>query len=150
VSSSRLWSDLGHAAVDEELNASHVATFVGSEEGNHIGNFVQGSRATEGYSVHNAVCVLFDLFFRHAQGIAVARRRNHARTNGVDADLAVFEIRAECAREGTHGGFGCAVHAERGRSCYGDDRRIQSDRASILKERERFLHGEQKTLDVWR
>ena len=49
------WSDLGHAAVDEELDASDVATFVGSEEGDHFGNFVQGSRATEGYFVHDAV-----------------------------------------------------------------------------------------------
>src|SRR6266852_8599713 len=51
-------------------------------------------------------------------------------------------------REGTHGRFGCAVHTERGRSCHGNDRRIQNDRTSILKERKRFLHGEQKTLDV--
>jgi hypothetical protein len=48
---------------------------------------------------------LLDLFFRHAQGIAVARRRNHARTNGVHANFAVFEIRGEGAREGTHGGL---------------------------------------------
>jgi hypothetical protein len=41
------WSDLGHAAFDEELDARHVATFVGSKEGNDFGNFVQGSRATE-------------------------------------------------------------------------------------------------------
>src|SRR5258708_39490496 len=51
-------------------------------------------------------------------------------------------------REGTHCRFGCAVHTERGRSCHGNDRRIQNDRTSILKERKRFLHGEQKTLDV--
>jgi hypothetical protein len=60
------WSDLGHAAVDEELDASDVATFVGSEEDDHFGNFIQGSRATERYFAHNAVCVFFDLFFRHA------------------------------------------------------------------------------------
>jgi hypothetical protein len=29
---------LGHAAIDEELDASDVATFVGSEEGDHFGN----------------------------------------------------------------------------------------------------------------
>src|SRR6266850_6667612 len=142
------WSDLGHAAVDEELDASDVATFVRSEEGDHFGNFVQGSRATEGYFAHHAVCVLFDLFFRHAQGIAVARRRNHPWTNSVHADFAVFEICGEGAREGPHGRFGCAVHAQRGRSCYGDDRRIQNDRASILKKRERFLDRKQKTLDI--
>src|SRR5882762_11521493 len=87
--------DLRHAAVDEELDASDVATFVRSEERNYLGNFVQGSRATEGYCAHHAVCILLDLSFRHAQGIAVARRRNHARTDGVHADFAVFEIRGE-------------------------------------------------------
>ena len=93
------WSYLGHAAVDEEFNASDVATFVGSEEGDYFGNFVQCSGATEGYFVHDAICVVFDLFFRHGQRVAVARRRNHARTNSVHADFAVFEIRGEgCAR----------------------------------------------------
>ena len=88
-------SDLGHAAVGEEFDASDVATFLESEEGDHFGNFVQGSRATEAYFAHHTACILLDLFFRHAQGIAVARRRNHARTNGDDADFAVFEIRGE-------------------------------------------------------
>jgi len=54
---------LGHAAVDEELDASDVATFVGSEEGDHFGDFIQGSRSSEGYFARDAVCVLFDLFF---------------------------------------------------------------------------------------
>ena len=41
------WSYLGHAAVDEEFNASDVATFVGSEEGDHFGYFIQRSGATK-------------------------------------------------------------------------------------------------------
>jgi len=97
------WLDLVHAPVDEELDASDAATFVRSEKDDHFGYFVQGSRASERYFVHDAVCVLFDLFFRHAQGIAVTRRRNHAWTNNVHADFTVFEIRGEGAREGTHG-----------------------------------------------
>jgi len=31
---------LGHAAVDEEFDASDVTTFVGSEEDDHFGYFV--------------------------------------------------------------------------------------------------------------
>jgi hypothetical protein len=53
-----------------ELDAIDVATFVGSEEGDRFGNFVQGSAAAERDAVHNAVRELFDLFFSHAQGIA--------------------------------------------------------------------------------
>jgi len=139
---------LDHAAVDEEFDASDVATFVGSEEGDYFGYFVQGSGATEGYFAHNAVGVFFDLFFGHAQRIAVAWRRNHAWTNSVHTDFALFEIRGECARERTHGCFGCAIDAERGRACSRNDRRIQNDGASVLKKRERLLHGEEKTLDV--
>ena len=127
-----IWSDLGHAAVDEELDSRDVATFVGSEEGNHFGNFVQGSRAAEGYVDHGAVCVLFDLFVSQTQGITLARRRNHARAHSVHADFAIFEIRGEGAREGPHGRFGCAVYTERGRPCDGNDRRIQNDGASIF------------------
>jgi hypothetical protein len=36
------WSDLGHAAVDEELDARDVAAFVGSKERDYFGDFVQG------------------------------------------------------------------------------------------------------------
>jgi hypothetical protein len=61
------FSDLGHAPVDEELDASDVATFVGSEEGDYFGYFVQGSGATEGYVAHEAVGVLFDLFILSAE-----------------------------------------------------------------------------------
>jgi hypothetical protein len=65
-------SDLGHAAVDKEFDPGDVTTFVGSEEGDYFGYFVQGSGATERYFVHDAVGVFFELFFGHAQGIAVA------------------------------------------------------------------------------
>src|ERR1700681_4520968 len=105
-------SDLGHAAVYEELDACHVTAFVGSEKRNYLCNFVQTSRATEWYFAHDTVDKLLDLFVVPAQGVAVARRRNHARTNGVHADLAVFEVRGESAREGPYGGFGCAIDAE--------------------------------------
>jgi len=59
------WSDLGHAAIDDQFDAGDIATFVRSEKRHHFGNFVQGSGATEGYIAHGTVCVLFDLFFRH-------------------------------------------------------------------------------------
>src|ERR1700686_293634 len=84
------WSDLGHSAVDHKLDTCHVAAFVGSEERDHLCNFVQSSRATERYFAHDTVDVLPDLFVGPAQGVAVARRRNYARTNSVHADFTVF------------------------------------------------------------
>jgi hypothetical protein len=87
---------LGHPAVDEELDARDVATLVGSKERDYLGNFVQSSRATNGYFAHYTVCVLFDLFFRHARGIAVARE---GITPGLTRGFAVFEIGGEGARE---------------------------------------------------
>jgi hypothetical protein len=56
------WSDLGHPAVDEELDARDVATFVGSKKGDRFGNFIQGSRATKRYFAHDTVHILLDLF----------------------------------------------------------------------------------------
>jgi hypothetical protein len=52
-------------------------------------------RATNGYFAHDTVCVLFDLFFRHARGIAVARE---GITPGLTRGFAVFEICGEGAR----------------------------------------------------
>jgi len=84
-------SDLSHAAINDQFDAGDIATFVRSEKRHHLGNFVQGSGATEGYIAHDAVCVPLDLFFRHPQRIAIARRGNYARTNSVHADFAVFK-----------------------------------------------------------
>jgi hypothetical protein len=72
-------SDLGYATLGDELDASVVATFVGTEEGGPFGSFVQSSLTAERDAIHDAVHELFDWFFSHAQGIAVARKRNHAR-----------------------------------------------------------------------
>ena len=73
-------SGLGHATIDDELDASDVATFVGSEEGDPFGSFVQSSLTAERDAIHDAVRELFDWFFSHARGIAAARKGNHARS----------------------------------------------------------------------
>ena len=73
-------SDSGHATIDDELDASDVATFVGSEEGGPFGSFVESSLTVERDAIHGAVRKLFDWFFSHARGIAVTRKGNHARS----------------------------------------------------------------------
>ena len=73
-------SDLGHATIDDELDASDVATFVGSEEGDPFGSFVQSSLTAERDAIHDAVRELFDWLFSPAPGIAVNRKGNHARS----------------------------------------------------------------------
>jgi hypothetical protein len=55
-------SDLDHTSVDEELDASDVTALVGGQENDHFGNFVQGSRSSEGYFANDTVYVLLDLF----------------------------------------------------------------------------------------
>jgi hypothetical protein len=95
------WSDLGHAAVDEELDAGDVAAFVGSEEGDHFGDFVQGSRTPEGYSVYDAVGVLFDLFFRHA----LARQRPSRRSNWRSCTTSMCSARSSGDNDDFHNDF---------------------------------------------
>lgn len=73
-------SDLGHATIDDELDASDAATFVGSKEGDPFGSFVQSSLTAERDAIHDAVRELFDWFFSHARGIVAARKGNHARS----------------------------------------------------------------------
>jgi len=66
----------------------------------------RGSRSSEGYFARDAVCVLFDLFFRHAQGIAVARRRNSRQgLMALTRILRSLRVAGEGAREGPHGGL---------------------------------------------
>jgi len=73
-------SDLRHATIDDRLDASDVATFVGSEEGGPFGSFVESSLTAERDAIHEAVRELFDWLFSPALGIAVNRKGNHARS----------------------------------------------------------------------
>src|SRR5271170_1776276 len=62
--------------------------------------------------------------------------------------MTVLEIRGPGPHEGTEGGLRRAVDTE-GRSTFdpGDGAR-EDDRATILQQRQGFLHGEQRSLDV--
>ena len=68
--------------------------------------------------------------------------------DGVDSDLAVFQVDGPAASEGTHRSLGRAVDAEGVEALGGNDGGIEDDRPSIDQQRKRLLHGEEKTLDV--
>src|SRR5216684_5241659 len=62
--------------------------------------------------------------------------------------MTILEIRGPGPHEGTEGGLGRAVNTE-GRSTFDPcDRAGEDDRAAILQQRQGFLHGEQRSLDV--
>src|SRR5258708_6796404 len=95
------WSDLGHAAVDAELDAGDAAAFVGSEEGGHFGAFVQGSRAPEGYFAPEAVGVWWDWFCRHA----LARQRPSRRSNWRSCTTSMCSARSSGDNDDFHNDF---------------------------------------------
>src|SRR6202049_368662 len=62
--------------------------------------------------------------------------------------MPILEIRGPGPHEGTEGGFRRAVDTE-GRSTFDScDGAREDDRATILQQRQGFLHGEQRSLDV--
>jgi len=111
-----------------------------SEEGDHFGT---SSKVpfSEGVFCPRRCLRIVDLFFRHAQGIAVSPEKESRQTMALTRILRVLEIRGEGAREGPHGAWMRCTRLNAG-VLLPDDRRIQNDRASILKEWKRFLRGE--------
>src|SRR6266852_9023415 len=62
--------------------------------------------------------------------------------------MTILEIRGPGPHEGTEGGLRRAVDTE-GRSAFDPrDGAREDDRATILQQRQGFLHGEQRSLDV--
>ena len=62
--------------------------------------------------------------------------------------MAVLEIQCPGPHERTEGGLGRAVHTEGGRTFHARDRAVEDDRATIVQQRQRFLHGEERSLDI--
>src|SRR5882757_10439188 len=62
--------------------------------------------------------------------------------------MAVLEIRGPGPYEGTEGGLRRAVDAEGGCTFQARDGTIENDGATIIQQRQGFLHGEQRSLDV--
>src|SRR5713226_8570771 len=62
--------------------------------------------------------------------------------------MTILEIRSPGPHEGTEGGLRRAVNTE-GRSTFDpSDGAREDDRATVLQQRQGFLHGEQRSLDV--
>src|SRR5260370_13667420 len=62
--------------------------------------------------------------------------------------MAVLEIRGPGSDERAESGLRRAVDAEGGRTFHARDRAVENNRATILQQRQGFLHGEQRSLDV--
>src|ERR1700691_1419435 len=62
--------------------------------------------------------------------------------------MAVPEIQGPGSDEGAEGGLRCAVDAEGGRTFHARDRAVENNRAAIVQQRQGFLYGEKRSLDV--
>jgi len=70
------------------------------------------------------------------------------RTDGVDADLAMFQVDGPGTREGPYSNLGCAVNSWPFDSFGCAGRSIWNNRTAILKQRKRFLYREQQPFHV--
>ena len=91
-------SDLGYAAVDEDLAGRDEATVVGGQEGDDIRNLLDGSRSGKGRyacsEFHEAVQRV-----RAGSGVFVCGCRDHPRADRVDPDAPAPQIRRPCPSE---------------------------------------------------
>src|SRR3954469_25779387 len=85
-------SDLGRAAVDEQLDARDVATVVRGQEYDRLGDLVGGTDPAEGSGFGRLRLHLPDLLVAQAQFVLVAGRDDRARADDVDADVAALQV----------------------------------------------------------
>src|SRR5215475_7917714 len=76
------------------------------------------------------------------------RSLNRTGTQRIHPNFALLEIRGPCSSKRTHSCLRGIVYTEATESfapCY---RRVQYDRAAIIKQRQRFLHREKQSLHI--
>ena len=76
-------------------------------------------------------------------------RLNRPWADHVDANLPFLEIGGERARERSQRSLGGAIDAVVSQPLRTNHRRTQDNRRAVAKERQRFLHAEQRPLDVY-
>ena len=76
------------------------------------------------------------------------RRDNRPRRNRVHADAAPHQFRRRSSRQRAQRGFRCRIRAGSRVACAVRHAGIQDDRRAVIQERQRFLDGEVRSLDV--
>src|SRR5262249_45554629 len=104
--------DLGHAAINEQLDPRDVAAVVGREEHGGFRHLVRPAHPAHRHGGYETHLELIDSLLRQA-GLVEDGRFGVSGTDNVDADLAVLEIGGPAARERPHGRLAGAVDAER-------------------------------------
>src|SRR5258707_13732024 len=77
------------------------------------------------------------------------RRVDDAWADGVDTDMAIFQVERPGARERAHGSLGSAVDAESFLHCSGSENpSVEDDRTALVQERQRLLHREEDAFHI--
>src|SRR3984957_141566 len=140
--------DLALTAVHEEFTAGDVTTLVGREERDRFGDLIRGSRSAQRNGRSDGLDVVVLLLFPHPEACVVARRRNDARTDRVDADALALQVHGPIAGKRAYRRFGGTIDAEGRVSLNGNQRGVQDNRAARGHERQCALNREERALDV--
>jgi hypothetical protein len=101
--------DLCHTPIYEQFDTGDITAVIRREERDGFRDFVRTSNSTHRHAGYNARLELLGLFLSLCQAIE-ARCVDRARADGVDSDLAVFQLDCPSASERSYGGFGCVVN----------------------------------------
>src|SRR5580704_4315749 len=104
--------DLAQTAVYEEFNAGDVTALVGGKERDRFGDLIRGSRSAQRNGRNDGPDVVVLLLLRHPKACLIARRRNDARTDRVDADALTLQVHGPIAGKRAERRFGSTIDAE--------------------------------------
>src|SRR5580700_6271304 len=141
-------SDLGLAAVDEELGAGHEARIVRGEEGDRLGDLVRVADAADRDLGRHIVEEPLLLGGVRTGQPEKTRGLHRTGTDDVDAYAALLEVERPAPRQIAHRGLGGAVDAEGGRAGHAGSGPHQDYRSAIAQQRQSLLHREDHALHV--
>src|SRR6266481_3742287 len=139
--------NLRRTTIDKEFNSGDKAAVVGSQEYRRFGDFIRSAQPPHRNGGNHGRLELLGFFCILAQGID-SGRIDWAGADGVDPDLAVFQIGGPRTRKRTHSSLGCAVNAKCRHALHGNDGSVQDDGPSVDQQRKRLLYGEEKSFDI--
>src|SRR5580704_620908 len=141
-------SDLGLAAVDEELGAGHEARIVRGKESDRLGDFIRVADPADWDLGRHIVEEPLLLGSVRTGQPDKAWGLHGTGTDDVDADAALLEVERPTPRQIAHRGLGGAVDAEGGRAGHAGSGPHQDYRSAIAQQWQSLLHCEDHALHI--
>ena len=139
--------NLRETAIHEQFRSADVATVVGREKDDGLGNLFRLSQPSKWNGVRKHLDP-FQSGFCGCEQFIQSRCIGGTRRHSINPNVAMLQVRGPCARERTDCSFRRAVNAVGRQPFTRDNRCIEDDGGSIWHQRKYFLNGKKEAFDI--